>query len=62
MSRKQLIWIFASITFILAIVVLYQQYTIQSTNSSIKSVRQQTTTPTGDTSADMIEDIQAIAS
>lgn len=40
MSRKQLVWIFASIALILAIVVLYQQRTIQS-NSSIKSVRQQ---------------------
>ncbi len=43
MSRKQLIWIFASIALILALVVLYQQYTIQSqsSDSGIKSVRQQ---------------------
>lgn len=48
MSRKQLIWIFASITLILAVIVLYQQRMIQSQqstttqqSSSIKSVRQQ---------------------
>lgn len=43
MSRKQLVWIFAAIALILAIVVLYQQRTIQqsTTTSSIKSVRQQ---------------------
>ncbi len=45
MSRKQLIWIFASIALILALVVLYQQYTIQSQSSdwssNTKSVRRQ---------------------
>jgi len=45
MSRKQLIWIFASITLILAAVVLYQQRTIQSqisgNSSDIKSVRRE---------------------
>jgi hypothetical protein len=45
MSRKQLIWIFASIALALALVVLYQQYTIQSQSSdwssNTKSVRRQ---------------------
>lgn len=43
MPRKQLIWIFATITIVLAAIVLYQQRTIQSQGSSaVKSVRQQT--------------------
>jgi hypothetical protein len=44
MSRKYLIWIFASITLILAVVVLYQQQILKSNSRSMKIVTPETNT------------------